>query len=144
MRDYGLVECQKEKKETAEDRFKRSCLEIAEFIIEENPDIVVMEGVTYQRNSAVMTELAQFQGVIIGACLKHGIDYYIYYPSTWRRYVGILKGNQGREELKKAAMKWVSQKFRVQVTEDVAEAICIGKAYLYKTKKEAERNGKKK
>lgn len=118
-------------------------MEIAAFIVDEKPDIVVMEGVTYQRNSAVMTELAQFQGVIISTCLENGIDYFIYYPSSWRRYVGILKGKQGRDQLKAEAIKWVSQKFRVQVTEDVAEAICIGKAYLYKTKKEAEKNGKK-
>lgn len=116
---------------------------MAEFLEEEKPDLVVMEGVTYQHNSAVMTELAQFQGAIIFTCLRNNIDYFIYYPSSWRRYVGILKGKQGREELKAAAVKWVSQKFHIQVTEDVAEAICIGKAYLYKSKKEAEKNGKK-
>ena len=59
------------------------------------------------------------------------------YPSEWRQRCGIKTGKGiMREELKKADIAFVKETYNIDnINDDIADAICIGHAYL-KDKKE--------
>lgn len=105
-----------------------------------NPDEVVFEDVSMQRNPATTIKLGRIQGGIIGYCFAHEISYFIYAPSTWRKILGF---NQGKDEfglkmksegLKLQAVQFVKTQFNINETqEDTCDAICIGMAHILKT-----------
>ena len=49
-------------------------------------------------------------------------------PTTWRKLVGIRQGRKKREELKQEAIALINNQFSINVNDDEAEAILIGKA----------------
>ena len=53
------------------------------------------------------------------------------YPSEWRSACGIKTGKGIlREELKKADIKFAKDTYQIDVNDDIADAVCIGHAYL--------------
>lgn len=51
------------------------------------------------------------------------------YPSSWRASLGIKNGRGiKRQTLKEADMEFVKNKYRINVNDDIADAICIGLA----------------
>ena len=51
------------------------------------------------------------------------------YPSSWRATLGIKNGRGiKRQTLKEADIEFVKNKYRINVNDDVADAICIGLA----------------
>lgn len=51
------------------------------------------------------------------------------YPSSWRASLGIKNGRGiKRQTLKEADIEFVKTKYRINVNDDVADAICIGLA----------------
>ena len=59
------------------------------------------------------------------------IDYL--YPSEWRKVCGIKQGRGvQRSTLKQSDINFVKQHFNIQVNDDIADAICIGYAYINK------------
>lgn len=51
------------------------------------------------------------------------------YPSSWRASLGIKNGRGiKRQTLKEADVEFVKTKYRINVNDDVADAICIGLA----------------
>lgn len=69
-------------------------------------------------------KLAHVQGALIVTCIENNIPYKIVPPATWRSSCGV-KGKV-RSEYKPAAQKHVLDKYGLNVTDDVADAICIG------------------
>lgn len=106
---------------------------------------VVIEDIQLQQfsNKAAMAEgagiqtykkLAHVQGALLTLFEEYGIDYYIALAAQWRKTCGIPEG-RGRErsQLKAAAQAYVKEQFGINVTEDEADAICIGKHILIST-----------
>ena len=55
------------------------------------------------------------------------------YPSSWRATLGIKNGRGiKRQTLKEADIEFVKNKYRINVNDDVADAICIGLAQYTK------------
>lgn len=55
------------------------------------------------------------------------------YPSSWRASLGIKNGRGiKRQTLKEADIEFVKNKYRINVNDDVADAICIGLAQYTK------------
>lgn len=55
------------------------------------------------------------------------------YPSEWRKLCGIKTGrNTYRQSLKEQDITFVKNNFNLDVNDDIADAICIGYAYLKK------------
>lgn len=51
--------------------------------------------------------------------------------STWRSHLGISIGRYGaRESVKKEDISFVKDHYNIEVNDDIADAICIGHAYL--------------
>ena len=69
-------------------------------------------------------KLAQLQGVIINLCISEGIEYVLVSPSRWKKFCGI-KGKY-RDEQKKNAMLFAENITPKKITQDEADAICIG------------------
>lgn len=96
---------------------------------------VVFEDIQLQAGNALTYKhLAYAQAAVILWCGNMDIDYEIFAPSHWRK---ILGGNFGRKraEQKRHAIELVEQWYGVEVSSDVADAVCIGRAYLKETDK---------
>ena len=95
------------------------------------PDLVVFEDISQRNNVKTLIKLSRLQGMIMNICYEQDKDFLIYAPTTWRSIIGIPQGSQHkREELKKMAIDFIQQTYGIEVSDDVAESICIGLAYL--------------
>ena len=90
------------------------------------PDYVVMEDIQYQYGAVLTYKiLAMLLGVIEVACNEAHVKYEVVSPNVWRKYAGTA-GKSRREE-KMLSVAVVKEKYGVKVTDDVAEAILIGR-----------------
>ncbi len=127
-------------------RFQVMCQEIHNVIKKTKPDFVVLEDVSLQTNVATLTVLARVQGAILQSSITCNIPYKIYKPSSWRKVLGFNQGKGiARKQLKKQAIEYVEKNYKIKATEDIAESICIGTAFLVDEKelKENSKNVKK-
>ena len=69
--------------------------------------------------------LAHLQGVLIDLFYENKIAYKIAHTATWRKHNGI-KG-KSRADKKKSAQLLVKEIYQKEVTQDEADAICIGR-----------------
>lgn len=90
------------------------------------PDYVVMEDIQYQYGAVLTYKiLAMLLGVIEVACNEANVKYEVVSPNVWRKYAGTA-GKSRREE-KMLSVAVVREKYGVKVSDDVAEAILIGR-----------------
>ena len=94
------------------------------FLEEKEPDIVYFEDIQLQKNVGLFKTLAMVLGVCKLVPHAMGIAYDTIYSSEWKKYCGIKGAN--RTEQKRNAQKHVMKKFGLKVSEDEADAICIG------------------
>lgn len=102
--------------------------EVASQIKEHNPDIIIIEDIQYQRNPQTYKKLAWIQGVLIYYMIKKGHKHDIVAPSSWRSK-NKIKG-RAREEQKANAIIFVQRHYGLKLTDDVAEAILLGRSYF--------------
>ncbi len=129
IEDFGLIDCTKGKKKTTDERFKEMCLAIQNVIFKTQPEIVLIEDTTMQRNPSALKLLSRLQGFIFGVCFNNGdIHIEVIHPSSWRSWIGFKKGK--REELKQKAINFCKEELLIKdATEDECESICINFAY---------------
>lgn len=86
-------------------------------------------------NALTYKHLAYAQATIILWCGNMNIKYEILAPSHWRK---ILGGNFGRKraEQKRHAIDLVQKWYGIEVSSDVADAICLGRAGIQESGKE--------
>lgn len=96
------------------------------------PDIIGIEGIQYEQNFGVTTfqTLARLQGIIMVSCEEVKIPHKVCPTNTWRAHCGV-KG-RSRTDKKKSMQLLVKNWFDITVTDDVADAIGIGK-YIAET-----------
>lgn len=107
------------------------------------PDFVGIENIQLQKYGTKATDvqvktfqtLANLQGVMLDILFEACIDHELVYPSEWRSYCGINDGDQHRDPKKKQAQIKVKIWYDMDCTEDEADAICIGKYFCGKIKK---------
>lgn len=128
VEEFGLIDWN-DRKLTTDERFERMCLSIQELIREKEPEIVLIEDTTMQRNPQALKLLSRLQGFIIGVCMSNSADFQIIHPSTWRSILKFPKGK--REELKRYAMQYTKGELLIcDAAEDESESLCIGYAYI--------------
>ena len=103
------------------------------------PDIVVLEDIQQQQNVQIFKTLAWLQGVLIHTLFISKTPYSVVHCATWRKSCGI-KG-RSRSDFKKAAQLLVKSWYDVSVTQDEADAICIGHHAITKELKNQEFHG---
>lgn len=94
-------------------------------LVKWKPDTVAIEDIQKQENVQIFKVLAQLQGVMINTLFENKYSYDIVHVATWRSYCEI-KGRT-RAELKKNAQEKIKEWYDVSVTQDEADAICIGR-----------------
>ncbi len=106
------------------------------------PDIIGMEDIQLQQFNNKMIgvttyrTLARLQGILMAACAEQKVDYVVCAPATWRANCGV-KGRT-RSDKKHSMQAIVKQWFDITVSDDVADAIGIGKYIVDHHKKKVE------
>ena len=106
------------------------------------PDIIAIEGIQLQqlnnRTVGVTTyqTLARLQGILMATCCEQKVEYTIVPPATWRAHCQV-KGRT-RADRKRSMQMRVKEWFDITVSDDVADAIGIGKYTNDKHKKKVE------
>ena len=126
---------------TAEDEIARD-VQIQNWLIQLihnwKPDIVGLEGIQLQQFNDKMVgvttyqTLARLQGILMATCYDLKVDYMICPPATWRNHSGV-KG-RSRSDKKRSMQNKIKEWFDITVSDDVADAIGIGK-YINETHK---------
>lgn len=129
----------------AEDEIERD-IEIKNWLIQliQNwkPDIIGLEGIQLQQfnNKTVgittYQTLARLQGILMATCKEQNIQYIIIPPATWRAHCEV-KGRARADQKRSMQMK-VKEWFDITVSNDIADAIGIGKYLNDKHKKKVE------
>lgn len=94
---------------------------------------IFFEDIQYQNNAETYKKLAFVQAALIIWCYNTSHKFTILAPSHWR---SILKNNykinfgRSRQEQKQKARELVRQTYQMEVSEDEADAICLGIAAL--------------
>lgn len=130
LRAYGVIAS---KSKDPLERMRDMCSQIQSLIKKYKPSLLVIEKVSLHSSVPTLVSLANLQGAIFQMCYEKDIAYILYAPSTWRRIIGILGGKLKREDYKKRAIAFVENSYGVTVSDDCAEAICMGLAHLIDT-----------
>lgn len=132
LKRHGKVDLSKKK--TASNpliRYKRMCNAIQDLVDKEKPDWLIFEEVALQTNVATLHTLCQLQGSILQMCFERNIEHYVFSPSSWRKLLDFQQGKGiRRPQLKEQAKVYVEHKYEEQVSEDEADAICMGCAFI--------------
>lgn len=117
--------------------------EISLLIKSFHPDMVSAEEVSLQNpNVKTVVMLARLQGMIMAAASLDGkqIPVIFYVPSQWRKSVGIQTGKGiKRADLKRASKELVLKEYGIAVSDDIADAILIGRCAVQAEQESKER-----
>ncbi len=91
-------------------------------------DLIVLEDVYQKQNPQTFKILSRLQGVFINSAFLYDIKTELVMPVTWRG--GLNVGDKKRAVLKEKAIKFVKKMYNVIVSEDEAEAICMGHYFM--------------
>lgn len=106
---------------------------VASMIMKWNPDEVIFEDIQLQKfgseegqeNVLTYKKLAHLQGVLVNYAYEINLPFKIVPPATWRSYSEI-KGKYRTDRKKNAQLK-IKKLYDVNVTQDEADAILIGR-----------------
>ena len=84
-----------------------------------------MEDIQYQNGVLTFKVLAMLLGVVQTCCAEHNIEFEVVSPNVWRKYAGTNGKNRREEKMLSIAV--VRDKYGITVSDDVAEAILIGR-----------------
>lgn len=134
--DYGCITS------SSQNIFKRLSVmcEGLEIIYEKYPiqHIVAEEVRNDIPNSKTWKVLTWLQGIVLYQASKRNskLTYELIQPSTWRSKIGIKTGRGiKREELKKADINYVQNKYGITANDDICDAICLLDSFYIKEKK---------
>ena len=120
-------------------RLKHLRYELAVLILNNNINEVIFEDIQLQENIgnnvATFKTLAEVMGVIVELLTELNIPYRSVLSSEWRKRLKI-NGNS-RKIQKEKAQTYVRNRYSLDVSEDEADALCIG---TYRVIEEEEKN----
>lgn len=121
--NYGIIEVDQNEKNPIE-RMCQMYFLIKNLIDEIEPEFVTIEGIQFQRNYSTYSLLSQLQGLIFSILFERDMAFLLVEPTKWKSFCKI-KGRK-RIEQKANTIQMVKDKFNIEVSEDIADAIGIG------------------
>ena len=119
-----------------QDRLKSFVIYLNDLIEKYHPEKIYYGGIQYQSNIETYKKLAYIQAMII--YFSGSIPITELGPSHWRSVIKDkygIKFGRSRAEQKQKAQEFVEQFFNKKVTEDEADAICLGYAGILEDEK---------
>ena len=126
--ESGVIDLSKNK--NAEERIKKMCFSITTLIFDKSPDDVVIEQIPSTRNADTTRKLSRIIGAVFYYCLSNNINYTEMSCSAWRKLVRIKNSN--RKKVKADSVNHVLQKYKLDISDDEADAINICEAFCIK------------
>ena len=111
-------------------RLKKYKEKILKLIDEDGVNQVLFEEIQLQNNVDTFKKLAMVYGTTMLLLEEKNIKYDIISSNTWKSKCKIKK--IGRETEKKAAQNFVEKEYGIRVSQDKADAICLGYSQLKK------------
>lgn len=99
-------------------------------LLKENENIIIICEDNYFSSKQLngVKPISRIQGALWMISILQHSEITFYYPNEWRKILAIKVGN--RDEMKKNSIEYVFREYGIQVDDNVADAICIGTAYL--------------
>ena len=114
-------------------RIKYMVSEIKKLYEAWNVNAVIMEDVIpedVRHNQSVFKVLHYLQAAVVLMLHDYDQEVEFYVSSEWRKKCGIRTGRGITRDMVKAAdIKFVKDNYKLDVNDDIADAICIGYAY---------------
>lgn len=95
-----------------------------------HPSILYIEETYMSRNAKTTKILTRLQGVVFAWCMQNDCEFNTILPSQWRKHLSMQQSKLKREELKEQSIQYVYKNYNILVTDDEADAICIGDAVV--------------
>ncbi len=112
---------------TMDTRYPLMVHDIWDILNRYNPQIIYIEDEVVTRNMDTCRFLFRLQGVVEGWALSHNCEFNTVRPTSWRAACGFKQGKgHNRDDLKKQAIAFIKEHYGFDVTDDEADAICIG------------------
>lgn len=128
-KEHLLLDCSEDK--NMDSRFETMSQKLWGVLEIYKPNIVYIEETVVLRNAQTQRFLTRLQGIIYAWCMNHGCEFNTIRPTSWRSAIGMTQGrNVKREQLKEQSVKYVLDKYNLNVGDDEADAICIGDAVI--------------
>ena len=110
---------------------------INNYLKEYKPKMIVIEDTYMGKDGYAYKKLCHIQGLVLNYSIEHKrCSICFYSPTTWRKSVGIPNSENKvklkRKELKNRAIELVKQIYDIDVSDDIADSICIGLAFFNK------------
>ena len=127
--EHVLLDFSKDK--NMENRFESMSKEIWKILDGYRPNIIYIEETYMANNPQTSKILTRLQGVVYAWCFNNNCEFNTIRPTSWRKQLNFQQGkNVKREQLKKQSLQYVLDNYRLEVTDDEADAICIADAVL--------------
>lgn len=128
-KEHILIDHSKEK--DVEKRINLMGKDILSYLKNKKPDIIICEHPQGRgSNVSMVGKLCEVIGIARAYSISKGLFFYEYMPSSWRKLLGWNQGKKKREELKKMSIDYIKNKYGIDATDDEADCICIGLAYI--------------
>lgn len=128
--NFDTNEHKKKYKGDSDKRIKDMSLAIFNLLAKYDPDIIVIEKLNVGRNMVSVRHLSKIIGVVYCYSILNNCYYHEIQASQWRSQIGIQGKNRKRDEYKQLAVEYVKNALGVDVSDDEADSICAGIAYV--------------
>ena len=119
------------KNKNMENRFESMSKEIWKRLDKYKPNIIYIEETYMANNPQTSKILTRLQGVVYAWCLNNDCEFNTIRPTQWRKLLNFQQGkNVKREQLKNQSLQYVLENYRLEVTDDESDAICIADAVI--------------
>ena len=116
---------------TPKERIAMMCKSVLDLLNEENPDIVVVEKLSVERNFKTVVALCRVLDVCYVYSLMNDSNFYEMSPSEWRKLLGMQISKGQRIAYKQMGKDFVANEFvDKEMTNDESDAICLGAAFI--------------
>ena len=129
LNDYGVIDLHNNR--DSESRLHNMVQKLWDILEYHKPDIIVVEKLNVSRNLQATRLLSKIMGSIYCYYVLHdNVFYFEIQASEWRAKLGMQSTGRKRDEYKELSINYIKDKYDIDVSDDVSDAICAGLGYI--------------